>query len=416
MGWDFGGGFGMAQTSGPFTLSGWAVDGASGGVGLGKIDAFVNGALVQTWQTPTFSMTWGSAETPAGTYVVQLVASDLLGNADAVSKVIVIDKTAPKPSLLAPAPNGVIDRASPGSGTIHITGLGGTGTSTDFVTHIRYFMRLDGTDRELRYQAMKPGDREAYFSWTPAAQIPSGVPVGVYAIAYDIFGRSTSTAVANVTVIGKPCDVRLRQPVDAELGSKAGGLAVSVELSPFCADADVDFAIDGQNTIAASLSNPYPTIFDGVTMLDGLGRSSSHTLQVSVTPSSGETFVSEFAIYLGPACQSTLDACTLPSGGDCQHGLMRCDGEGDLRCAAEAVADGTHCGAGGTCSSGTCLEPGCIPTPSNNNCTVSQTSPGDVSCDANTFVGCSVTDECLNRGLDESSVQCIQGTCWQGCF
>ncbi len=63
LGWDFGGGYGVAQEHGPFTISGWATD-----AHLSEVKAYVNGALVAVFTTPQFSMQWGAIDLPEGRY------------------------------------------------------------------------------------------------------------------------------------------------------------------------------------------------------------------------------------------------------------------------------------------------------------------------------------------------------------
>lgn len=157
------------------------VGSASDASGVQSIDVSVDGTVLQTVGSTTFSLTWDSTSANDGPHVFEVRAIDTVGNVETISVTVVVDNTAPTVVLTAPG-------AGPlGQGLIAISA---DATDSNQVARVDFYV-----DGALQSSALAPPYSAAWDS------TGLGGTHVLMAVAVDAAGNQASSAPVSVIVV-----------------------------------------------------------------------------------------------------------------------------------------------------------------------------------------------------------------------
>jgi hypothetical protein len=263
-----------ATVAGPVTLTASATD----NVGVFGVQFYVDGNAVGSEDvTAPYSITWDSAAIGNGNHTITARARDAANNPATSAGVTVnvnnvIDVTAPTVSVTAPA-----DGASV-SGTVAITANAG-----DDVGVVGVQFRVDGVN-------VGAEDTTAPYAYNWNTATYSNANHILTAVARDAAGRSTTSALVNVTVANAdttPPTVSLTAP--ANNATLTNTVTFSANASDNIGVFGVQFLLDGNPLGDEDLTAPYSISVDTRTIPNGTHTISARARDAAGNPTTSAT-------------------------------------------------------------------------------------------------------------------------------
>ena len=223
---------------------------ASSGIGLARVDYFVNGAWVASSTTAPYSTTWNSSTVANGSVTFTAVATDTAGTQTTSTGVVAsISNAAPTVSITSPASGAVV-----GGSAVPLTV---NATSGIGIARIDYFVNT----------TLVASSTTAPFSTTWNSVSVADGPATFTAIATDTGGNQTTSAGVMATVSNAPPTVSITSPAS---GAVVGGIAapISANVSSALGIARVDYFVNS-TLVASSSTAPFSTTWNSTSVANG---------------------------------------------------------------------------------------------------------------------------------------------------